>query len=320
MDAHGNLVFGDLDGKDNDGNGFVDDVIGYDFVDQAGINYGDATGRDPIPEDQQQNSHGTAVAGVLCAEKNNNVGISGIAPKCKLVALRAFDFSGNAEDDDIAAAIVYAADNNVKILNLSFGDFVPSLLQRDAIRYATQKGVLIFASSGNNGGDRRHYPSDFDEVVSVGSVQGPTLADNVDPFSEYSEELDLVAPGDSIVTTKRDSGYAAISGTSFSAPTAAATAALIWSARRSLSPIEVRSILASTTKDISFPDYDHYAANGRIDALALRNHRRVIQARKRCSHRRYRQAIPAAEAGNFFHQGRPSDRQSATQPSHSINF
>ena len=149
LDAHGDSVFGDLDGIDEDGNGFVDDVIGYNFVDQASLNYGTSQGRSAAPVDEH--GHGTAVAGVMCAQKNNRLGISGIAPKCKLVALRAFDFSGNGEDDDIAAAIVYAADNNVRILNLSFGDVYPSMLQRDAIRYATSKGVLVFASSGNAG-------------------------------------------------------------------------------------------------------------------------------------------------------------------------
>jgi subtilisin family serine protease len=270
-DAHGDSVYGDLDGIDEDGNGFADDVIGYNFVDQTTINYGKSQGRDAIPVDE--NGHGTLVAGVMGAQKNNHIGIAGIAPKCKLVALRAFDFSGNAEDDDIAAAIVYAADNHVNILNLSFGDVIPSMLQRDAIRYATSKGVLVFASAGNNGGDGRHYPSDFDECVSVGAVTGN---DNIWIQSEYGEQMALVAPGDTIMSLSvGDSGYTSqFSGTSFSSPITAATAALLWSVRPQLTPIELRSILESTTKDITiYPGYDHLSANGRLDAEAAITYR-----------------------------------------------
>jgi subtilisin family serine protease len=264
LDARGDSVFGDLDGIDQDSNGYVDDVIGYDFVDQESLNYGDASQRDPIPQDE--NGHGTYVAGVIAAERNNHIGVSGVAPNCKMVALRAFDYSGNAEDDDIASAIVYAAENGVKILSLSFGDWVPSMLQRDAVRYANAKGLLVFASSGNSGGDARHYPSDFDDVVSVGATALFESNEIVWQFTTFSEGMDMLAPGDSIWTTNRGNGYTYVSGTSFSAPFAAATAGLLWSKRPSLSAIEVRSILASTTQDMGAAGYDHFAANGRVDA------------------------------------------------------
>ncbi len=270
MDAHGNMVFGDLDGIDEDGNGYVDDVIGYDFVDQSSLNFGDTKGRDPIPQDEEPHTHGTAVAGVIAAKANNKIGVAGIAPKCKLVALRAFDATGNAEDDDIASAIVYAADNNVRILNLSFGDIVPSLLQRDAIRYATSKGVLVFASSGNDGSTNPHYPSDFDECVSVG---GTVLAtDNVSE-SEWAQSthgvgMDLIAPAVQIYTLFGANDYQAISGTSFSSPEAAAVAGLVWSNNPNLSAIEVRSIIESTCNHLSIPGFGPFEANGRIDAFA----------------------------------------------------
>ncbi len=263
LDAHGDSVYGDLDGIDQDGNGFADDVIGYDFVDQETLNYGDASHRDAIPQDEF--GHGTAVAGILGAEQNNGHGISGVAPTCKLVAIRAFDFSGNAEDDDIAAGIVYAADNRVNILNLSFGDAVPSLLQRDAIRYANSKGLLVFASSGNAGGDARHYPSDFDECISVGATDS---GDVVWPLTQFSEGMDLVAPGSDMMTLVPGGSYASLSGTSLSSPVAAATAALLLSARPGITNTEMRSILLSSAHDVSNPGYDHFAANGRVDAFA----------------------------------------------------
>ncbi|MFI5263849.1 MAG: S8 family serine peptidase, partial [Candidatus Kapaibacterium sp.] len=273
-DAYGNLVFGDLDGIDEDGNGYVDDVIGYDFIDQSSANFGDTKDRDPIPQDEESHTHGTAVAGVIAAKANNKIGVAGIAPKCKLVALRAFDATGNAEDDDIASAIVYAADNNVRILNLSFGDIIPSLLQRDAIRYANSKGVLIFASSGNDGSTSPHYPSDFDECVSVG---GTVLAtDNVSESqwsqSTHGSGMDLIAPAVQIYTLFGANSYQSISGTSFSSPEAAAVAGLIWSNNPKLSNMEVRSILESTCKDFNPSGFGPFDGNGRIDAFAAVNY------------------------------------------------
>ncbi|MEI8134963.1 MAG: S8 family serine peptidase [bacterium] len=270
MDAYGHLVKGDLDGIDNDGNGYVDDVIGYDFVDQSSINFGDAKDRDPIPVDENDHSHGTAVAGVIAAKANNAIGVAGIAPKCRLVALRAFDATGNAEDDDIASAIVYAAENNVRILNLSFGDYIPSLLQRDAIRYAVSKGVIIFASSGNDGSTLPHYPSDFDECISVG---GSVLAsDNVSESevstSTHGSGMDIIAPSEHIMTLSGANGYKFIQGTSFSSPAAAAVAGLMLAHDPSLTGTEIRSILESTAKNLDPLGYGPYEGNGRIDALA----------------------------------------------------
>ncbi len=274
MDAHGNMVSGDLDGIDEDGNGYIDDVIGYDFVDQSFINFGDTKDRDPIPQDENSHTHGTAVAGVIAAKANNKIGVAGIAPKCKLVALRAFDATGNAEDDDIASAIVYAADNNVRILNLSFGDYVPSMLQRDAIRYATSKGVLIFASSGNEGNTLPHYPSDFDECVSVGATVLATdnKTESEVTTSNHSVGMDILAPGVQIATLFRANKYQFISGTSFSSPEAAAVAGLILSHNPKLSNIEVRSILESTTKNLNPLGIGAFQANGRIDAFAAVNY------------------------------------------------
>jgi hypothetical protein len=264
-DARGNSVHGDLDGIDNDGNGYADDVIGYDFVDQEVINVGDWSDRDPIPQDQE--GHGTYMAGILAAQQNNVSGVSGIAPKCKVVAMRAFDANGTGEDDDIASAIVYAADNGVKILNLSFGDIIPSLLQRDAIRYAVSKGVTVFASSGNSGGDGPNYPSDFDEVVSVGATSIYPNENTLFRLNTHGEEMDVVAPGDSIWTTKNGGGYNYVSGTSASSPMAAGIAALLLSKNPNYTPLQLRSILESTTQDIADAGYDHRSANGRVDAL-----------------------------------------------------
>ncbi len=267
LDAHGNMVTGDLDNIDEDGNGYVDDVIGYDFVDQEVVNFGDASGRDPFPDDEQEQSHGTAVSSVIAARTDNKIGIAGIAPDCRLVGLRALDALGNGESDDIAAAIIYAADNGVQILNLSFGDTYSSRLLHDAVAYAASKNVLIISSSGNDGNDARHYPSDYDECVSVGMT---ALDENdheiVDSRSSHGEGLDIIAPGVDIPVLAAGNRYQTLSGTSFSAPATAAVAALLLSRNPKLSAVDIRSILVSTTDYISKFGYDHFHANGRVNA------------------------------------------------------
>ncbi len=263
VNARGDTVYGDIDGKDHDGNGYANDVIGYNFVNQEEIGIGDVSTRGPIPYDLH--GHGTAMAGILAAQQNNGIGISGIAPKCKLVALRAFDANGTGSDDDIATAIIYAADNHVQILSLSFGDIIPSLLQRDAIRYAISKGVTVFGSSGNDGSTGPNYPSDFDEVVSVGG----TAPQGLYIYTTHGEELDVVAPGQDVYTTKLGGGYDSVSGTSASSPIAAGIAALLLSKNPNLTPIQLRSIIESTTTHVG--DRIH-SANGQVDANAALNY------------------------------------------------
>lgn len=265
-DIYGKMVNGDLDDVDQDRNGYPDDVIGYDFVDQESLNFGDSRDRDPIPGDEH--GHGTSVSGVIAARQNNAKGISGIAPNCRVLALRAFDATGNAEDDDIASAIVYAVDNGVRIVNLSFGDIVPSMLHRDAIRYAVSQGVTVFASSGNEGGFDRHYPSDFDEVISVGGTTNDPFEDLLWSRTVRGEGMDLVAPGDRIYTSWLDGGYRSVSGTSYSSPIAASVAALLLAKDPRLTPSQIKGILTSTTRDLGVRGSDPETANGRVDALS----------------------------------------------------
>lgn len=232
-------ITGDLDGIDNDNNGFEDDVIGYNFVDQTIGNIDDYKIRDGIPYDDQ--GHGTSVAGVLGGStKTARIGLATSSP---LMTLKAFDITGNAEDDDIASAIIYAVENNCKVLNFSFGDIVKSPIVEDAIRYANSRGVVIVASSGNGGGLGIHYPSDYPEIISVGAV---TKENTRAIFSSYNGMISLVAPGVGIQTTAVGGDYRSVNGTSFSAPLTAATCALLLQKNPSLSPESIRSILIST--------------------------------------------------------------------------
>jgi subtilisin family serine protease len=254
-----------LNGIDDDGNGFVDDYRGWDFTDREGFPFdssgGDYLNWDNDPMDEQ--GHGTYIGGIAGAEVNNLTGVAGIAPNIQLVNLRAFDPAGFGEEDDVAAAIVYAVIIGVKVVNMSFGDNAFSLVLKDVIEYAYSQGLVLVGSSGNSGSADPHYPSGYSEVISVGNS---TVEDFVAGNSNYGSTLDLVAPGSSIVTTARDNNYASISGTSAATPHVSATAALLLSLS-SFTNEEVKQIIKSTTDDIGEPGWDLHSGAGRLNVF-----------------------------------------------------
>ncbi|MDX1907300.1 MAG: S8 family serine peptidase [Bacteroidia bacterium] len=272
-----NGLTGDLDGTDADFNGYADDVIGYDFTDQPRSPYGgDYLFEDPDPLDD--NSHGTLVSGVIGARQGNQYGGSGLAPGCKLVTLRAFAANGGGEDDDIARAIVYAADNGIRILNFSFGDVYPSAMMQAAIQYAWARGVIMVGSAGNGTGDNLHYPSGFPEVISVSASTRDTRdgTEYLWPLSSYGLTVDLCAPGARIFTpTLRDADdpdaypFTYTQGTSFSAPIVTSGVALLSSYRGYFSPAQTRAMLATTADDIADAGWDHFTGAGRVNLLRL---------------------------------------------------
>mgnify|MGYP000725350638 CR=1 FL=1 len=250
-------LYGDLNGKDDDGNGYIDDIIGYDFVSQYNDNLGDWYDFDPVPYDE--NGHGTLVSGVIVASQNNNIGITGLAYGTKLVSLRAFDFSGNGQSDNIASAIVYAALNKIRIINLSFGENFYSPILHDAIKFAKSMNCLVVASSGNNGWDRPHFPSDHEEVISVGSSN---INNRRDQLSNYGNRLDLLAPGVNILTTSVNGDFRQVSGTSMAAPLVSASASILLELNPNLSSDELKGILKSSTTDVYTKGWDKESGSG----------------------------------------------------------
>ncbi|MCW8804662.1 MAG: S8 family serine peptidase, partial [Ignavibacteriaceae bacterium] len=250
-------------GIDDDNNGFIDDYRGWDFTDRVGFPFdstgGDYLGWDNDPLDEQ--GHGTYISGIAAAQTNNITGISGAAPNIKLMNLRAFDPGGYGEEDDVAAAILYAVQMGVKVLNMSFGDNSFSLVLRDVIQYAYSQNMVLVGSAGNSGSSAPHYPSGYSEVICVGnSTQDDFRSGN----SNYGSTLDLMAPGTQIVTTARNNNYASISGTSAATPHVAAAAALILSLGNFTNE-EVKQILKSTSDDIDEPGWDIYTGAGRLN-------------------------------------------------------
>lgn len=272
-------------GVDDDGNGYVDDVVGYDFVDRPNvIAQGEYEDRDPDPSPDSLGDfsfHGTAVAGVVAAQADDpEAGMVGVAPKTKLVALRAIGGDGVGQTDDLAAAIVYGAQEGIDVLNLSFGRDRSTPLLREAIQFAISQGTIVVASAGNDGAvDKPHYPSDYPPVISVlwlgedgDGVPTPLST------SQYGIGVDLGAPGSNVFTTqyprqrllddlpvRQEDLYGPADGSSFSAPQVAGAAALLRSVDSTLSPTAVQSILTATATDIDGAPWSHISGAGRLD-------------------------------------------------------
>ncbi|MBN1541335.1 S8 family serine peptidase [candidate division KSB1 bacterium] len=263
-DLNGNGRFDpqDLNGIDDDGNGFIDDIQGWDFTDAP--NYpdgGDYLVRDNDPMDEF--GHGTGVAGIVAAVADNGIGMAGLAHGCRVMNLRSFTARGLGEEDDTAAAILYAVDNGARVINMSWGDeFVTPLLE-DALDYAASKDVVLVASSGNSANDRIHYPSAFASTISVGAS---TRSDTRAGFSNFGPTIDMLAPGTEIYTTALTTPYdSSFSGTSFAAPHVSAAAALLLSHSPRLSSDAVRGILQSSADDIGSRGWDPYSGAGRLN-------------------------------------------------------
>ena len=251
-------------GIDDDNNGYVDDVRGWDFSDAPTLpGRGDYTERDNDPMDET--GHGTHVAGIAGAEVNNGIGVAGVAWNCKLMALRAgFPVAGGGtflQDDDVSAAIVYAADNGATSINMSWGDIFNAFIIRDALNYAYNKGCVLVAATGNSTKRRVIYPAALRNVIAVAaSDQNGEIAF----WSNASATVDIAAPGNSILSTHINNNYRRLTGTSMAAPQIAGVAALMRSKRPELSNEEIRQLMVATA--IHLPNSPKAVDSGQVHA------------------------------------------------------
>ncbi len=264
LNGNGRAEHTDFNNVDDDGNGFIDDIIGWDFTDAPGFpDAGDHLERDNDPSDD--NGHGTAVTGIIAARANNRLGIAGLAPHCRVMALRAGTSQGLLEEDDVASAIVYAVMNGAAVINMSFGDVVVSPMLRDIIQFAHRRGVVLVASAGNSATDAPHYPSAYAETIAVGAS---TPDDRLASFSNFGTTLDVVAPGTEIWTTTLRKSFAPFGGTSASAPFVSALAGLLLSRSPEWNNEMIRAALQNSAVDLDEPGWDRSFGAGRIDAAA----------------------------------------------------
>ena len=242
-------------GLDDDGNGYIDDVYGWDFTDAPNLQAeGDYLEGDNEPIDEK--GHGTHVAGIAGAMPDNGIGIAGVAWECPLMAIRAglsLGGSSRMQDDDSAAAIVYAVDNGASVVNMSWGSERRSFVIQDAIDYAYARGAILVAAAGNSQKPAAIFPAGYRKVIAVASTE-----QNQQRFyqSNFGASVDIGAPGNVILSTQIDNQYRLLTGTSMASPHVAGVAALILAKRPALTHEEVRHILISTADPVYQEDSD----------------------------------------------------------------
>jgi len=263
-------------GIDDDGNGYVDDIIGWNFVSQTNVPW-------------DRDGHGTFVAGLIGALTDNNRGIAGINPKARIMVLKAMDDEGRTRASFLTQAIVYAADMGARIINLSVGGLGLSRAEQAAVDYAYGKGAVVLAAAGNEGEEVASYsPAGLDHVITVAATG---YDDRRSPSSNWGRGIDISAPGVDVLSLRApgtnlaasvagadydvesaivgaDSAYYHASGSSFSVAIVSGVASLMLSRDPSLTNEEVESILLQSARDVEAPGFDRYTGHGIVDARA----------------------------------------------------
>lgn len=219
------------------------------------------------------NGHGTHVAGIIAAVTNNAEGVAGITWYNPIMPVKVMNSEGFGGSFDVAEGIRWAVDNGADVINLSLGNYQPSLVMEEAINYALKKDVVVISAAGNDNTSQPSFPAAQPGVISVAAVDWEGRRAE---FSNFGDHIDIAAPGVHIASTFMDGQYASLSGTSMAAPHVTALAGLIRSVNPRLKNTEVAKIMAQTTQKAGRGGYDIYYGNGIIDntnALDLANRR-----------------------------------------------
>ncbi|MCB0377527.1 MAG: S8 family serine peptidase [Bdellovibrionales bacterium] len=261
---------GGVNGRDEDENGYTDDVHGYDFTSAGRTkpHYGKIGDEDPMDE----HGHGSHCAGNIAAVGDNGEGISGVNPRAKIMALRALG-NGGGSSADIQKAIAYATANGANIISASFGGGGKSDITEALIKKAGEAGILFVAAAGNDGKSmeiegNQMYPATYplDNILVVAASDN---MDNPASFTNYGHnQTDVFAPGVAILSLYLDQSYVIMDGTSMATPLTAGVASLLMAAYPELKkdPVRVKEIImASVDRKPSM--YGKVASNGRVNAL-----------------------------------------------------
>lgn len=219
--------------------------------------------------DWDSTTHGTNVTGIIGAETNNAKGIAGVNWNVAIIPLRVIYTDGSAYTSNTIAAIYDAADLKCDVINLSLGNSHYSSAENLAISYAISKGSIVVASAGNDGNNIYNYPASYNDVISVGSIDNKL---KVSDFSQHNNKVDVIAPGENILTTsywihdRNGNDYSFVDGTSFSAPYVSGIAALMKAVKPSITAGEFMELLKTTSTDLGVPGYDNYYGYGLINA------------------------------------------------------
>jgi len=241
---------------------------GYDFANN-----------DSNPDDD--NGHGTHVAGIIAATGNNHQGIAGMAWQTQIMPVKVLDSDGSGDDAGTALGITYAVAHGADIINLSLGGVGNSTTLYNAVKYAYNHGVLVVASGGNCGDvnyerngcsseNQTIYPAAYD--TEVFAVAATSDTDSAASFSNRGAYVDIAAPGVDIISTYRNGGYAVFNGTSQAAPHVSGLAALLLTIDPALTVQEIQTHIETASVDLGTPDWDPAYGAGRIDAYAALEH------------------------------------------------
>lgn len=230
-------------------------LAGYDFVN------GD---NDP----QDDHGHGTHVSGIIAAVANNGIGMAGVCPLCSILPVKVLDANNTGTWSNVAAGIVYAVDNDARVINLSLGGNSNTQFMQDAISYAVENGVLVVAAAGNGRSDEYFYPAALESVLSVSATRQDDTRWSLSNFGSW---IDVAAPGYAIFSTYHAldnyyNGYTFMSGTSMAAPHVAGLAGLLLSQQPGRTPADLRRLILESATDLGEPGPDIYFGAGRINA------------------------------------------------------
>lgn len=262
-------------GIDDDDNGYVDDIIGWDFFD-----------RDNQPWDYD--GHGTMVSGIIAGSWNDKSGIAGVNPFARLMVVKAINNFGHTRASYLAQAVAYAVDNGARVINLSVGGKEITKVEQAAIDYAYAKGVTVVIAAGNEGVDLSNYGiAGSDKVLTVGSTgfddqrvvfsnwgNVSVAAPGLDVLSLRARRTDVMLGMEGVKYTARaayvgeDKRYYRASGTSFSAPLVTGLVSLMLANDPSLTNRQIMAIVESTARDVGTQGVDQYTGYGLIDARA----------------------------------------------------
>lgn len=251
------------------------DLVGRNFVSPY-----DAVTGDGHPNDE--NSHGTHVAGTIGQVTNNGVGCAGIARNCTIMPVRVLDAAGSGQHTWIANGITWAANNGAGVINMSLGGSSGSLTLQNAVNYAAGRNVVICAATGNTSRQGVQYPALYTACIAVGATRFDGARAQ---YSTYGTGIDVVAPGgqtnvdqngdgygDGILQqtfasgTPGTFGYYFFQGTSMATPHVAAIAALVKSVRPTYTAAQIRTAIESSCRDLGSAGYDTRFGNGLVDA------------------------------------------------------
>lgn len=244
----------DLDHPDLEGK--IPPDSGYDFVNDSSLADDD-------------NGHGTHVAGIAAASSNNQMGVTGVSWNSYIMPIKVLDSAGLGWEDDIASGIIFAADTGARVINLSLGGYVYMPTVEDAVNYAHELGCVVCAAMGNDSDGTLNYPAVSTNTIAVGSISSSGQRSG---FSNYGSHIDLVAPGNLIYSCYNNGAYAYDSGTSMATPHVSGLCALLLSWNSSLTPAEVKTAMCSTADDVTTGSatagWDIYTGSGTINVYA----------------------------------------------------